>query len=490
MMPARAGEAVDAAGVTLPLIVGRQQMPDRAALAGFRRPLVLFLAHQEDPTHMLPTFVVLDFERREFVILRSYSEANSKELQRCIEFVGVRGTLPHSVVTSRVGESFLAFTFGEGDCSWFYEVDYVRDRMKILPANVFLSGTGQVHAIGSTLFRDPADSRFFFAPLKIEEGGEWRIEYVRAAAQPALPGPVALFARAACSTGDCPHAMRRFGDLLLSSEFSADEFRIHRTGERFEGLVALVRYVQSRGSWKWLRLLRAEDVACNSAQVTRFLEQCQASDEFRFELTPGRIRLLSLGELREQEVPVTCPKPAHFEPGANGHVYLSCHNLFCVEETNYFVGPGAIIKMCLTSDRIVERGVFRDLWGFRFASHAVFRRDSKEYLCTFGYPNRLFVVDCESMTAVAWRDMGVSCLPREAPPYMIGLPEFESHAIKAIAADETGQHVIFPSHTDLCIASTDILEIVYRIDIAGIVSACVRCNTSGILNRSLHFGFL
>jgi hypothetical protein len=202
-----------------------------------------------------------------------------------------------------------------------------------------------------------------------------------------------------------------------------------------------------------------------------FIWACLASEEYAFRLAPGSIRVLSLPSRHGRAVPGADPapprqeegreeaaftvrhsKPAHFEVGRDGDVYLSCHTFFAYNGRSYFIEPAAILKLRVTRTGLSERGVFRHPTGYRLASHVVLESGGREYLCTVGQPNRLFLVDAESMEAVAWTDIGTDHLSKAGDiGKHLSHTNLEAEAARALSASEDGKYVVLAGGTGVAV---------------------------------------
>lgn len=463
---------------------------------------MVFLAHERDTTGALHSFVVLDFPAAEMRTIASWSEANARRVDTLLGdlLTADEPASPHSTVTCVPGESFHAFSFGAATLRHFHHVDFRGGEMRILPAGL-LAGPGamiEADGMGCTLATNRHDPTAFFASLRVPPDAAasgTTIRYYRTERD--LGSAVEIFRRNCAPSDFCPHVTCRIDNLLVSSEFDFDEFRLLRGGARFADFRDLVGHVAAHSvgdaEWQWLHA----EIATNGAHglppesLDRFFLQAQASAQYRFDLAPGVIRFLPVGGRREHVVQLDFSKPAHFVAGCDGSVYLSCHNLFYLNQRNYFVGPAAILKLRPDGGLLVPGKFFSDPSGFRFTSHVVFQRDGREFVATFGNPNRLFIVDGESMETVASRDMGKTNLPElGGVGYAIGSPNFERHAIKALCVSADGELLMFPSEDDLVIVSTRTLDEVARLDVVQRVSRLTGWSPRDIRNQAHHVGIL
>lgn len=490
---------------------------DKPYASSFVNPIVLSLAHKRDKYQAFPTFAIIDFRRSQIFFITSYSAENeallSKNSRFCddnsISVVPDDGFLqPHSAIDCVAGESFYAFMYGTSECKYFYLVNYKKQYMQIISASEFAKQhqANEILSFGNTFAKDSFEQKAFYVTAKTltpNDGvGKYSIKYFKASLN--LNRITEIFSRD-CSIDDvCPHATKQYEDWLLSSEFDKNEFQLLKTDQRFNTIHALFDYVSQDARKKakvlptWLeaqnnRYNNSIDSynRCIQLYGDDFVLFCQNSDDYRFKLAPGNIRVLSLEKSQEHLWQIEHSKPGHFEISKNGYIYLSCHNLFFMNGKNYFVGPAAIIKLKIEKDIINVIGKFQHPKGLRFTSHAVFDKNGRDYLCTFGYPNRLFLIDGESMNLISARDMGQSCIPTtDKIDCLIGEPEFEHNAIKALSVSEDGRFILFINKENICIVSSTSLNIIDTVPIVPMLSRCSGWHESDIINNALHCSIL
>ena len=87
--------------------------------------------------------------------------------------------------------------------------------------------------------------------------------------------------------------------------------------------------------------------------------------------------------------------------------------------------------------------------------------------------------------------MGQSCIStNDKIDCLIGDPEFEHNAIKALSVSEDGQFILFISEENVCIASLTSLNIIDTILIVPMLSKCTGWPESDIMNNTLHCSIL
>jgi hypothetical protein len=433
--------------------------------------------------------VLCDFRRDRLLYIESGSPENVQSLNERMtpalerQFPKLdRGAYRqvHSAIEVVPNESFLAFFYGSAACGFFCHVDYRRKRIRFVTAGDFeaLSGAGPVESFGNTFDKDPTDPTCFYLSARLAPNDEHpapRIAYYRVALD---LGRADLILSRTCEPKDeCPHATRRVGDRLLSSEFNVTQYQLLKSGLTFDsddtfhdhvvrrywaGLGAtgaagaLARHILAH-PFRFRKDVRKQrrarpDLSLADVAMDRcfrrthpsrdFVRACLALEDSAFRIASGHIRVLSLTEKKEIAFPVRHSKPAHFEIGATGHVYLSCHALFSIRHRTYFLEPAAILKLRVSDDQVEEEAAFQHPKGYRFTSHKVFLSEGREYLCTMGHPNRLLLIDAEKMNLLAWRDLGEDYLSsRKDVAAYLSATNLEAPAIRAIAVSEDGLYL-------------------------------------------------
>jgi hypothetical protein len=507
-----------------PIDVYEEPLPGKVYGPSFKSPILFFLTDKGDPRGVLTAFALCDFARGRILYLMSCNPENGRRLQegltpemeRRLPVLPRRGFIQvHSAIEIVPGESFYAFAFGSLPCSIFYQVDYRRKRMRVVTTEDFraISGSDPVESFGCTFARDPQDPRHFYLTAKLAPTDDRppRIAYYRVSMD--LREAQHLFSRPCPPQAECPHATRRFGDDLLSSEFNEMEYQLIKSGEVFSSDIAfhdhvIHRYWSGLGWGDRVRALgrhvlvhplalardlrrrrRAKRGCVRLADVAiarcfrgghpsgEFVWACMASDDYRFRLAPGSIRVLSLTRAAETAFKVHHSKPAHFEIGPSGHVYLSCHTFFVWGVRTYFIEPAAILKLRVAGGTVEEKGAFRHPTGFRFTSHVVFQADGREWVCAMGQPNRLFLVDADTMELAAFCDIGPDHLSAQPDIglYLSG-HNLEPQAMRALAASDDGRY--------LAIGGAGRVDIVELPSLAGVDSLPVTASVCRLAGRA------
>jgi len=105
----------------------------------------------------------------------------------------------------------------------------------------------------------------------------------------------------------------------------------------------------------------------------------------------------------------TVAKPSHLEV-KNDIVYYASNNMTIEGTKVSFIGPARIGKLKVSEDTVEKCEEFWNESGFRFTTHKVLDLNT---LVTFGFPNRLFFIDSNTMKLLFHYDVGKTILPNE-----------------------------------------------------------------------------
>lgn len=96
------------------------------------------------------------------------------------------------------------------------------------------------------------------------------------------------------------------------------------------------------------------------------------------------------------------PAAGHVEvdPVHEDVVYLSCHNISKRESDIGIHGPGALMRIPVkeTGPVFDDIKVFSDSEFYRLTSHRTFSYEGRSLIAVTAYPNKVYIIDCESMT--------------------------------------------------------------------------------------------
>jgi len=112
---------------------------------------------------------------------------------------------------------------------------------------------------------------------------------------------------------------------------------------------------------------------------------------------PGKVLVYNLETKEIQEVPVGC-SPSHVVIDSKDDLaYILSNNITGIDRKIFYLAPGRLSKLKILPDRVEKVAEFTNETGYRFTSHKFFRVGGKPYIGTIGHPNRLFIIDAETM---------------------------------------------------------------------------------------------
>lgn len=395
----------------------------------FRRPLIFYCRQSDDPRNFFTTFVVMHFDKKEFVYYLSGSEENQKKTAAYPRQALLRSQPNHDPhATLRLGQSHSFYNFVENG-QFFFLVEPEQERIKVFTgADLACEERYHIRSFGSTFYwLEEEPPCFYFTALTHLPNEGVRIHYYKSDAD--LKNITKIYEQPE-QKGKCPHTTKKHRHYLLNSNFSNIEYKLVASREIIDRKELFSRtyrhlfakYCQMIGE-NFSEGTYQQSVSVSNSQMcpldpdfdlyiksfygnANFKELCDQIPECKFELAPGQITMLHLETLDLQVAKTTFAAPAHFEiDSETDHVYTSSHN-FATFETRLFFGPAGIDKFQLIDGALIHQGVFVDPKGYRFTSHRFFRFDEQGYIVTIGKPNRLFIINADTMQLDHSRDIG------------------------------------------------------------------------------------
>lgn len=399
----------------------------------FSRPLVFFISNKKDRCKDLICIVIVNFSASELVYIESYSESNRNELNDHPYLARMAGhASPHSVVPGPDPSTFLVFF---ETCGAFLRIDTATSKMQILTERNVpgLREVSNVTQVGTTLYTDSDSHEWFYFPVLSDDGNSPRCHVFRTKVDLSEAHKIAVM------SGDnilMPHTTRRHKDLLLNSGFGWTLFQQNKTGKlsetsSTEGLWEILgniytEYCETKEfpctqeGFLWM-LETATRPPSNSKDMSSdnlypkfrrfFVERYGNFEEICRQrhislVQEGRFNTVSLESGKVETHSTRVANCAHFEIDTESDtVYVSNHNFIRFPETTFF-GPGSLEKYRFSDNKFVFDKEFSDPKAYRLTSHRLFKFDNKQYVVTIGHPNRLFVIDAESMEVVHFEDIG------------------------------------------------------------------------------------
>ncbi len=409
-----------------------------AICEAFPNPIIFYCWHTEDVRNFFTTFVVMDFQKKEMTYYSCFSPKNQKKTDAYHRESWLQTALthcPHSTLRIKGTNSF--YNFIENGRFLFF-VDPEAKKIKVFTGeDLNCEEAEDILSFGSTFYWIEEDPDHFYFCAHTDRSGEGiMIHYYKTDAQ--LKNIEKIFSHPE-KKGKCPHTTKSHHHYLFNSNFENIDFKLKKDGKiirKKELLNRTYRHLYQKyceaigkdfaeeayqksftiGENQMYELDPDFDLYIKSFfGDCNFKELCDQIPECQFELAPGKITMLDLETLDFQAIDTTFAAPAHFEIDEKEDcIYTSSHN-FCTFESRFFFGPAGIDKYQLTDGKLIHKGCFSDPRGYRFTSHRFFRFEDKGYVCTIGKPNRLFIIDAQTMELDHFTDIG--------PDFLSDIPE-------------------------------------------------------------------
>lgn len=481
----------------------------------FGNPLVLFLAHKKDWHYFFTSFIILNFEKNEIEYITSYLPKNIATVENHPESekfkFKISASSPHCTLRMEGQKSFWVFNEFS---PFFLKIDREKDKLfAFTDSDIEKNNDEYVLDFGSTVYADEENHPYFYfsALYKNKITANKTLVFYRASLdfseiEKIYSSPTESLA--------APHMLRKIGSYLLSSNFIDYRFKNLKSGEIFANQEIYARYVYNslyrkycqekkiayseEGSQKnsikthpWRERLDPDfDSFCRS-KGRNFLEICKRNQEYSFSPLPGTIMLLNLDTYEENIFETTFGAPAHFEiDDKSGDIFVSSHN-FIIFDKRYFGGPAAIDRFRLKNGKLQKISTFVHPAGYRFTSHRIFSYEGKTHICTFGQPNRLFVIDADTMELEFFEDIGEDFLSGQVNiTDFLNYADLEPFTIKTIEVSPDGKYFLFMDYEYLYFYSFPKRKIIHKMKYGEGKSPDGEIDLSDFYNRTVHAGKL
>ncbi len=361
----------------------------------FKEPIVFYLMDKRDKRSFFLSFVIVDASKQEVIFLDTYSKDNLdiyNKLESDEQFVLKR--TPHRSVVAVTGKKFYTFVQDE---RFFFCVDCSSLKMQVMTLDERIGDKNyKIQKISASIFYDYYNNNYLYISA-IDTEQNLHIYH----ASIDLQEIVEIYTEKGHRT--TPHSIVNYKNhLYLSHDFGNVDFRNKRKNEIsnsdqiVEGLDMQVikKRIMNRNTNSSEKEMREEVVK-------------EFFNDKNYEVERGKIALLDLNTFQMKTYYTSGASPAHFEfDFEKDYIYIVSHNFFGWEGRNIFISPAIIDKFKITDDGLVLLNRFSYAKGFRYATHKLFYRDKKCYICTMAQPNRLIVVDASTMKLVFYYDIG------------------------------------------------------------------------------------
>ena len=335
----------------------------------FKKPIIFYLGHKDDKRNFFITFVLIDFNKKEFTYITSYSPENVNIIENNGDehlFRSEQRYNPHCTIVIDPNEDFYMFV---EECKYFYYVNFKKNLMKILVGkDLNCEESNSIIRFGSTFYKDDENDRlFYFTALVVKNAnGESKFKTNFYKTDIYLKNIIKI--HETHNNNGLPHVTRKYKNYLLNSHFYFSRFKLVNSDKTFDSpfLLRLHFYRQmyedyckhvgrepcekdfrksityKKGSFKLSFIFSL--YMRYRFENKDFKQMCDDVSRCKFTVLPGHVSLLDLRNMKETIYETTTANPAHFEiDTSKDDIYISNHN-FVTLDRHYFIGPAAIDK--------------------------------------------------------------------------------------------------------------------------------------------------
>lgn len=157
------------------------------------------------------------------------------------------------------------------------------------------------------------------------------------------------------------------------------------------------------------------------------------------------------------QIPVPVPAHMEFDPVEENVIYASAHNIAAISVGTMLEGPAALYKLAIGDGETKIVGAYSDPGFFRITQHSIFRYRTKTLIAVTCVPNRLVIVDGETMAL--WRDVEIFA----ADPIVLGgggvlSPEY-GQSCYSVNPSTDGRYIVMEDARNFIIYDMDADEI-------------------------------
>ncbi|OPH47983.1 hypothetical protein BC351_39025 [Paenibacillus ferrarius] len=400
----------------------------------FDNSIIFYLINRNDQRPFFVNFVVIDFENNQLNYFDTYLEENIEVINHHPDQANLTlQRTPHRTVTITAGENFFTFIQEE---QYFYYVNYKNQYVLIYTFDDFIKNKDyKLLKLSSTNYQDTDNPNYLYLSA-IDEDQALHIYRVSLNLQEieeihVLPNQTVP-----------PHTLRKYRDmLLLSHDFGNAQFINQNSGKMISSS-NFAMSLQKRKMFKERQMRDQREEEWRKVLISEVFNE--SYEENPITCASGEVLTINLNNMEEHYYKTNGTSPAHFEiDEKTDHIYVSSHNFFVWNGKNIYVEPAVLDKFQIENGKLKLTKSFSHETGYRFTSHKFFYHQGKPYMCTFGQPNRLFVIDAEDMQLVYFEDIGQDELSSQSSirDYINDrVSEFE---IVGVEVSQNGNYIIF-----------------------------------------------
>jgi len=344
--------------------------------------LIFYTASKNDSTDFFISMVMIDFRDLQVKTFDSFTPENIAKMharQDADTYLDAGFCQPHH--TLKISDSkYYAFTYGA--CGFFYEFDLNNNQMRVINQDVM--GLDNVKTIGDTFFEE--NGRIYLSILHDDGLLRWY------------------------------NASTDFSDIQLLYKLTPDKnwAEYHHTTRFYDGLIINSNFNSGR-----FHIPEKNVTVSNVKELRQFLiKDLNLSGDFNpldtliqnyeYESLSGVLNVINLKDKSTTDYDTSVNNPGHLELFED-KIYVSNHNFLGSGEATphyYFMGPASIDRFAVEDGILVLQDTFQIPNGFRYTSHKVSRYGNLTYIATFAYPNRLLIINADTMELYRYRDVG------------------------------------------------------------------------------------
>ncbi len=407
------------------------------------KQIVFYLSNINDERRFFVTFSVVDLLSSSIDSYKCYLPENIKTIQKCAHHdIYKNGKKPHSIVCLENRKSFLCFMEDE---EFFFYVNTGDLSMKVYRLDDLLGLEFKYKRLISTVYECEADSNYFYlgAVNEAEKLHLYRVnknlsEFVFLVELESNKYP--------------PHVVRNIGSkLFLSHEFKYSRYRLKNSNRivNNDELASIMEIAKARAGEK----------------VISNMTYSKVNNKYDIECLPGEIMSIDLETLNIDKYKTCGGSPAHFEiDSEKKFLYTSSHNFLPLTNDVLYLEPGVIDKYGFVNNELIHKDSFSVPFGYRYTSHKVGEYNGQKYIVVFGEPNRLIVIDADTMKLMFYRDIGKSYLSDD---YVRDLVQSNNDIFShlAIGIVGNGRYICFLSQEKIHFLDMETKEVFYETDI-------------------------
>lgn len=412
----------------------------------FQNPLIFYLCRLD--IMYLCIFVIVDFQKEEIIYINTFSEENMKKLKENYDEIEWSQT-PHSSLAIQQEYEFINFPFNMYDkrATTFRKINTVSESMNVYSS----SDLPLVHANSPFENSDTSekDGEYFWISYtrKDKRGSDYyRIKQDFSDAELVF------------SEGNMvapPHQIMRINNWVFSTGFYDRKYKMN-------GMVIENEQLKNH-------LLALQKIAPNETINDLIFgydpEIKQVGNFFAYNYEDGKIYNIE-----------TVNAPSHIEyDEVDNSIFVLSNNITTLPgQLVFYLGPGYIEKFSLRKDMITKRetivnnGIFSNEKGYRFTTHKFFRHKGNPYIATFGHPNRLFIIDGNTMNLWYYYDIDYDYLSNQTDcrKYLNDIHSkhiFNPHRMTSLEVSDDGDFLIFINQEDILFFDVSKKEITERV---------------------------